>query len=431
MTHTLDLNNQTRSLTDMMALVHGTAPLPGFGAQPSTTAARVSSSAAGPATNGKKPRAKKNSNNSLPKNKDAMKHITTVDGKDGNVSYRVQIRRQKDGKATSICETFPDYNSAKTWRDDQLTTISAKGLSVPKSRIKTVSAVIQYRKDKHNKEVERTTTQVLNFLQAHPFGQTPVRDLTEEKLIEFAEGLIATGMRPQTAATYMTILAYTLKWARRRKVAVPPNVVEEAMQQLWEDEVLERSVERERVADRSELDKIFALRVANKRQKLPLVTITIFALFSTRRLGEICRLRWDDLNVADSMILVRKMKHPRKKKRYDRWVKLTPEALAIIQAMPRVSEFIFPYNPRSLGTAFRRHCKTAEIEDLHFHDLRHSGITRLFELGETAPFVMLYSGHKKSDTLDRYTHVEKRQDRFSDWEWLAKVLAACVAGSPI
>lgn len=75
MTHTSDPHNQPRSLADMMALVHGAAPLPGFGAQPSNAAARVSGSAAGPTTNSNKPRAKKNSTNSLPRNKDAMKHI--------------------------------------------------------------------------------------------------------------------------------------------------------------------------------------------------------------------------------------------------------------------------------------------------------------------------------------------------------------------
>ncbi len=42
---------------------------------------------------------------------------------------------------------------------------------------------------------------------------------------------------------------------------------------------------------------------------------------------------------------------------------------------------IFPYNGKSVGTAFRRQCRELKIEDLHFHDLRHEGTSRLFEAG--------------------------------------------------
>ena len=76
------------------------------------------------------------------------------------------------------------------------------------------------------------------------------------------------------------------------------------------------------------------------------------------------------------------MKHPRKKKTNDVWVKLTPQAMKIILSMPRTSDFIFPYNPRSVGTAFRRHRERVKIDDLRFHDLRHEGISRLFEKGK-------------------------------------------------
>jgi hypothetical protein len=45
------------------------------------------------------------------------------------------------------------------------------------------------------------------------------------------------------------------------------------------------------------------------------------------------------------------MKHPRKKKGNDVTVHLPLEALAIIQALPRVDARIFPYNESSVGTA--------------------------------------------------------------------------------
>lgn len=66
---------------------------------------------------------------------------------------------------------------------------------------------------------------------------------------------------------------------------------------------------------------------------------------------------------------------------------------------------IFPYNPRSSGTAFRRTCVELGIEDLHFLDLRHEGTSRLFEAGLQIEQVALVTGHKDWKMLKRYTHL--------------------------
>ncbi len=61
--------------------------------------------------------------------------------------------------------------------------------------------------------------------------------------------------------------------------------------------------------------------------------------------------------------------------------------------------------------------------DLRFHDLRHEGITRLFEMGKSDRFVAKISGHKpRGGCLDRYEHVEKEGDKFVNWLWLERVL---------
>jgi integrase len=42
---------------------------------------------------------------------------------------------------------------------------------------------------------------------------------------------------------------------------------------------------------------------------------------------------------------------------------------------------------------------------LHFHDLRHEGISRLFESDWNFPQVASVSGHKDWKMLERYTHL--------------------------
>jgi len=55
--------------------------------------------------------------------------------------------------------------------------------------------------------------------------------------------------------------------------------------------------------------------------------------------------------------------------------------------------------------AWERLRKRAGIDDLHFHDLRHEAISRLFEKGLSIPEVALISGHRDVRMLFRYTHL--------------------------
>ncbi|MBZ0259603.1 MAG: tyrosine-type recombinase/integrase [Hyphomicrobiales bacterium] len=53
-----------------------------------------------------------------------------------------------------------------------------------------------------------------------------------------------------------------------------------------------------------------------------------------------------------------------------------------------------PDHHRSAGTAFQRACKELKIDDLHFHELRREGTSRLFEAGLKIEQVALATGHK-------------------------------------
>ncbi|WP_245433712.1 tyrosine-type recombinase/integrase [Methylocystis hirsuta] len=63
----------------------------------------------------------------------------------------------------------------------------------------------------------------------------------------------------------------------------------------------------------------------------------------------------------------------------------------------------FPYNGKSVGAALRRQCRELQIEDLHFHDLRHEGRSRLLEAGFTVEQVALVTGHKDWKMLRRHS----------------------------
>jgi len=139
---------------------------------------------------------------------------------------------------------------------------------------------------------------------------------------------------------------------------------------------------------------------AGRPDSINMALVTVFALFSTRRQEEIASILWCDLEQAPrTRILVRDMKHPGQKIGNNVRCDLPEEAMRVIQAMPRVDERIFPYNHRSISSRFTRACKVFGIEDLHFHDLRHEGVSRLFEMGETIPHVAGSLGSPRLEEL--------------------------------
>lgn len=184
---------------------------------------------------------------------------------------------------------------------------------------------------------------------------------------------------------------------------------------MIEDHIIEaepREIMRQGIAALVSVGERFDRRRSNA---VPMGDVVLFAIFSTRRQDEITRLAWVDLDEEHARILVRDMKHPGEKVGNDHWLDLPPEALAVIQRQPREGRVIFPYSTDAITASFTRACKLLGIEDLHFHDLRHDGVSRLFEMGRTIPQVAMVSGHRSWQSLKRYTHIRERGDKYADW----------------
>lgn len=129
--------------------------------------------------------------------------------------------------------------------------------------------------------------------------------------------------------------------------------------------------------------------------------------------------------------MVRDLKHPGEKIGNDQWCDLTPEAMAVIDRQPRIDARIFPADAQTVSTSFTRACillgitteDMPSVERLHFHDLRHDGISRLFELGWNIPHVAAVSAHRSWISLKRYTHIKQRGDKYAGWKWLPQAQA--------
>jgi len=136
-----------------------------------------------------------------------------------------------------------------------------------------------------------------------------------------------------------------------------------------------------------------------------MVDIIEFAILSAKREGEITRLLGSDVDAGTRTALLRDAKQPRKKAGNHKRFPLPGLAWSIGDRQPRMAgeDRIFPFNSKSIGSAFTRACIRLAIEDLCFHDLRHEATSRLFEQGYDIPEVAAVTVHESWNELKRYT----------------------------
>lgn len=129
--------------------------------------------------------------------------------------------------------------------------------------------------------------------------------------------------------------------------------------------------------------------------------LVIFAIETGMRRGEILSLKWDNVDLTRRVVRILDSKNGE-----GRSVPLTKNATALLQGLPRSNDGrVFATTTEAVKLAFPRAVKRAGIDDLHFHDLRHEAVSRLFEKGLNVMEVASVSGHKTLQMLKRYTHL--------------------------
>lgn len=253
--------------------------------------------------------------------------------------------------------------------------------------------------------------------------------------VEIVEYLKKRYHQDQAApATVMQDVAYLrvlLKHARAAwSMDIDLQILEDAAHVGKTMGLIDRAQVRDRRVSLEELELILAheLRQTNgagrsisAKMSTPLTDVVLFAIFSTRRLGEIVRMQWDDIDFEKGMLYVRDLKHPREKKGNHVWLHLPARALEVIKRRPKIKgePRVFPIVEGTLGNAFRKACSANSILDLTFHDLRHEGVSHLFEIQLPIPEVSMVSGHRTWQNLSRYTHLT-RSGYFDKYEVIAE-----------
>jgi integrase len=351
-----------------------------------------------------------------------MGTIVARSRKDGSKAFTAQIVIKKGGAIVHReAETFDRKQAANAWivkREAEL----KRPDGLERKEDPTLAAVIdRYIKESRN-PISGTRAQTLGAIKNSDLGETKCSEITANALVSFARELTKK-VEPQTCGNYFSSISNVFTIARPAwGYPLSRQEFDDALVVIRKLGLIRKANERTRRPTLEELDQLMEHfgRIRDHRpSSIPMQKIVAFALFSTRRQEEITLLRWDDLD--DDRILVRDMKHPGDKKGNNVYCELPPEAVAVIKSMPRIKPEIFPYSTDAISAAFTRACKILGIEDLRFHDLRHEGISRLFEISRTIPQAAAVSGHRSWTSLKRYTHIRQSRDKYENWKWKAAV----------
>jgi integrase len=337
---------------------------------------------------------------------------------DGSTGYMAQVRVKQKGKVVHAeTQTFDRKQAANAWIARRETELREPGALARINAVDpTLGEVIDRYVDESKRAIGKTKTQVLRAIKIYDIAHLKCSAITSADIIVFAREL---KVQPQTVGNYLSHLAAIFAIARPAwGYPLDQQAMKDAFVVAKRLGLTAKGNQRDRRPTLEELNQLmehFGVVGARRPGSLPMQRIIPFAIFSTRRQEEIVRIRWADYD--GNRVLVRDMKHPGDKLGNHTWCELPPEASAIIDSMPRTDERIFPFSTDAISAAFTRACHVLGIEDLHFHDLRHEGVSRLFELGWNIPQAAKVSGHRSWSSLKRYEHMRQAGDKYGNWKW--------------
>lgn len=327
-----------------------------------------------------------------------MASIIAVKGK-----WRAQVRRKGQPVYT---RTFDTKAAAERWARQLEADMDRGNQPAPGKKVLLVSELITaYRKLREQaRPISDSSTEhyTLLHLERH-LGKRDAQRLTPQDLVGYCGARKDEGAGAYTCNMDISKLGTVLRYAALASKVTLPDVVGQARPLLTHLGLIGGGGKRERRPTQDELQRL--VEYLEREHGALYADVVRFAVLTAMRRGEITRLRWEDVDAAKKLVLVRDRKHPRKKAGNNEWIPLLGDAWAIVQRQAK-GELIFPVHEQTLSKYFRWACQALSIPDLHFHDLRHEGTSRLFEQGYEVQQVALVTGHKDWRHLKRYTNLK-------------------------
>jgi integrase len=275
------------------------------------------------------------------------------------------------------------------------------------SNLTTVDGIIDnlvYSFKRFGLEIAKSKMTPLNQIKEY-FQNWNIHDLTVDDVLDFAAERNAV-VGPSTLQKQMYYFRQAIQVSR---ISLQEDVVDIAIKELVTKKIIMASVHRERRLEPGEYER---LQRAAKKHKWIMLAVDL-ALESGMRMGEIHALKHSDIDYKKGLITLYRKDSKAiggKRKAHIPLFSGVREVLLRGQNYFGSSGTLFHIRTAgAIGDKFAKICKEARIIDLHFHDLRHEAITRMFEVKKMSlEQVRVVSGHSSYDQLARYVNLRAK-----------------------
>jgi integrase len=146
-------------------------------------------------------------------------------------------------------------------------------------------------------------------------------------------------------------------------------------------------------------------------------------MFTGARLSEILSLKWEYIDFEQGLARL-----PDSKTGF-KVLQLPVPALAVLDSLPEMSEFVLPGDSASghminLKDPWRYLLEFAGLSGWRIHDLRHAFASMMVNSGASLPIIGKILGHTQASTTQRYAHLEQNPARKAAEDAAAKIAEA-------
>ena len=314
--------------------------------------------------------------------------------------YTVQIRLKGYPAQTA---TFPRLTDAKKWvliteaaikEGRHFKTAEAKKHTFADMVDRYIKAVLP---NYNQKEQAERQSKLLWW--KDKLGVYCLADISPPLIVECRD-LLGETRSPATVVRYMAALSHTF--------TIAVNEWE------WLQENPSKKVKKPTEPDGRvrflEDDERHKLLIACKESSSPWLYLCVILAMSTgMRKGELMGLKWGDVNLNDCFLILHKTKNGTKRR-----VPLSGLGLALLHEHNKIrrvdTQLLFPsernaQQPIDLRSAFQYAMDRAEVQEFHWHDLRHCTASYLAMNGASLAEIAEVLGHKTLSMVKRYAHL--------------------------
>ena len=298
---------------------------------------------------------------------------------------RLMVRGQ------SASRSFSTKAQAQRWAEQKQRELEG-GIVHDGSGVLFADLLADYSKRVSRRKKSAVTESYYRKTWAALLGSRPVGAITPADVLQACE---RRPVKPQTVLRELRYVSDVFRFAADVRGLAVVNPVPVARTQLRKSADYRRSDARDRRLKPGEWERITS--------ELPyqMAVIARFLLATGRRLGEVLKLEWSDID--GKRMLLRGTKTDD-----DQLAPLSAEARAILDEWRAHSPgpAVFAVQRHSVSQAWRRACMRAGVVDLRLHDLRHECASRLADAGYSILEIQAVTGHRDLRSLRRYTHVD-------------------------